>query len=281
MGWLPPPEIVQLLLHGHGVKLFPVAAEAKVPLIADNLRLASGSLGQLAQWKGLYPGCNWGLACEPSQLIVLDIDVPGAGHLEDGQPWLHRQIQEHGDLWLDCPLVQTPSGGHHFYFRWPEGIPRIISRNGVNGFAHGIHVRASGGYVVIPPSKLRLPDGSLGHYRWVTGFDVQTNPPPDWLLELLLSEVNAQLAAGPNRRRMPPDKLNADGKIAQGSRHCALFRRAAALRSRGLTEIEMLERVWEINLNSCEPPLDFESVRRQVHGAAKYPAGRRITSGGR
>jgi len=277
---LPPKEVVQLLL-GHGVKVFPVAPEAKIPLIADNLRLASGSLAQVAEWNSLYPGCNWGMACEPSRLIVLDADVLGALHAQDGQPWLERMIHEHGDQWLDCPLVQTPSGGHHFIYGWPEGIPRIVSRNGTNGFAEGIHVRASGGYVVIPPSTLRLPDGTLGHYRWVTEFDVQPPLPPDWLLELLLSETNAQPAVSSNRRRMPPDKLNAEGKVLQGSRHCALFRRAAALRARGLTEAEMLERVWRINLDSCEPPLDFESVRRQVHGAAKYPAGRRITSGGR
>jgi hypothetical protein len=157
---------------------------------------------------------------------------------------------------------------------------RIVSRNGTNGFAEGVHVRASGGYVVIPPSTLRLPDGTLAQYRWVTGFDSQPPLPPDWLLRLLLSETTSQPAAG-NHHRMPPDKLNENGKILQGSRHCALFRRAAALRARGLTEAEMLERCWQINLDSFEPPLSFEDCKRQVHGAAKYPAGRRITCGGR
>jgi hypothetical protein len=277
---LPPREVVQLLLHGHGIKLFPVAPEAKIPLIADNLRQASGALTQLAEWHGLYPGCNWGLACETSRLIVLDVDVPGAGHLEDGRPWLERMIQAHGDGWLNCPTTVTPSRGLHLYFGWPEGIPRIVSRNGTNGFALGVHVRASGAYVVTPPSTLRLPDGTLAHYRWVTGFDSQPPLPPDWLLQLLLSETASQTPAG-NHRRMPPDKLNENGKILQGSRHCAIFRRAAALRARGLTEAEMLERVWEINLSSFEPPLSYEDCARQVKGAAKYPAGRRITCGGR
>jgi hypothetical protein len=282
MRQLPPTDVIRFLIFGHGVKLFTVAALAKAPpCFPDNLRLASGILGELGEWSALFPGCNYAMACAESQRIVVDVDVPGNGHLEDGRPWVERMRQEHGDSFLDTCQVQTPSGGVQFHYAWPPGIPKIVSRNGANAFVPGVDIRASGGYALVPPSKIIMSDGTVGTYNWVwkePSFQSQPIAPPDWLLELLLTPSGSS----PNgRRHLLPEKYDADGKVRPGNRHCSLFRAACRYRSRGLTEAEMLERCWQLNVSSFEPPLSFEDCVRQVHGAAKYPPGPRITCGGR
>ena len=243
-------------------------------------------LRELSTWTAQYPQSNWAATTgSPSNRLVLDIDLPTNGHAadQDGRGWLEAMKQEHGVEWLDTPQVLTPSGGVHLHFAWPQAVPYVKSRNTVNAVAPGVHIKASGGYVAVPPSKVLLPDGVEASYTWRWKESAAPSAVPDWLLPLLLSESDR--AAGP---ALPESEkpgrtvvISPDGRIGRGSRHMSLFYAASGLRSAGATEAEMLEKLWPWNESVLDPPLDPKDFARQVHGAAKYARGRRALIGGR
>lgn len=61
-----------------------------------------------------------GIPARQNRLLIIDVDVAGASHQNDGREWWGRFCKEY-----EIPptyTVQTPSGGYHFYFRIPEAI---------------------------------------------------------------------------------------------------------------------------------------------------------------
>jgi hypothetical protein len=151
----PPEAAIELARRGYPV--FPCHPITKAPLNGDgghnkattDLRKVEGWFFKTVSNKGALIGMPTG---SPSGLIVLDVDVPGDTHEQNGFASLDV-IAEHGFSVPESPLVvQTVSGGRHFYFRRPaEGLR---SRNGI---LPGVDLKADGGYVICPPS--RRPDG--------------------------------------------------------------------------------------------------------------------------
>ncbi|GGQ77699.1 bifunctional DNA primase/polymerase [Couchioplanes azureus] len=111
---------------------------------------------------------NIGLACGPSGLVVIDLDVrkPGqqpppeladmdprdgadvfgllcARHTDDGAP----------EAW-NTYTVRTGSGGTHLYYRHPPGPPLRNTQGTRGGLGWLIDTRAHGGYVVAPGSTV-------------------------------------------------------------------------------------------------------------------------------
>lgn len=79
-----------------------------------------------------------------SGIIAIDIDPKHGGTKEavDGLAGMVSRTRTH----------RTPSGGLHLIFRYPEGVEHI--GNSVGRLAPGVDVRADGGYVVAPTSRL-------------------------------------------------------------------------------------------------------------------------------
>ncbi|MFG1976443.1 bifunctional DNA primase/polymerase [Nonomuraea fuscirosea] len=135
---------------------------------------------------------NIGIACGPSGLVVLDLDVPKPGEhpradwalpgINDGADVLASLCEQAGQpLPLETFMVRTRRGGTHLYFTTPPGIDL---RNSAGKLGWKIDTRAHGGYVVGPGSHVALPDGN-GSY------DVLHDPAPAalpaWLAERLSS----------------------------------------------------------------------------------------------
>jgi hypothetical protein len=100
-----------------------------------------------------------------SGILVLDVDGP------EGE----AELKKHGHP--ITPMVRTASGGLHLYFKHPD----TDIRTGIR-VAPGLDVKASGGYVVAPPSV--GPNGKP--YEWLVSLeDVEPAEPPDWLMGLL------------------------------------------------------------------------------------------------
>lgn len=92
-------------------------------------------------WSGV------GIATGPgSGILVLDVDGP------EGE----EQLRKHGHT--PTPIVRTASGGLHLYFKHPAHEVKTGIR-----VAPGLDVKASGGYVVAPPSI--GPNGKP--YEWI------------------------------------------------------------------------------------------------------------------
>ncbi|MFG2002088.1 bifunctional DNA primase/polymerase [Spirillospora sp. NPDC048911] len=131
-----------------------------------------------------------GIACGPSGLVVIDLDVPEPGE-EPSERWALPGVGDGADVLavlaeragavvdFDTFAVATPRGGMHLYYTAPTGS-RIGNRAGDRGTGLGwkVDVRGWGGYVLAPPST------NTGRpYRLI--HDTAPAPLPPWLTGLL------------------------------------------------------------------------------------------------
>ncbi|MFI6178551.1 bifunctional DNA primase/polymerase [Nonomuraea sp. NPDC051191] len=140
---------------------------------------------------------NIGIACGPSGLVVLDLDVPKPDEhpppdwsrpgINDGADVLASLCEQAGQpLPLETFTVRTRRGGTHLYFTTPADTDL---RNTAGRLGWKIDTRAHGGYVVGPGSVVDLSDGT-GSYDVL--HDATPIPLPHWLVRRL-----TQPAPGP------------------------------------------------------------------------------------
>jgi hypothetical protein len=168
-----------------GFSIFPLLPGEKRPhkLAPNGFKDASADPEQIAAWWREAPKANVGLWPGGSGLLVLDVDVKkGAGGLES----LASLEAQHGPL-PACPVVETPSGGLHYYFRVPAG--RTFD-NKTGSLPKGIDVRSASGYVVAPPSWSVAEKKA---YRWREGAGLDLGFPemPAWLVDALTPKPRA------------------------------------------------------------------------------------------
>ena len=68
-------ETMALHLAGLGMMIFPMKANEKRPQITDWPNNASSDPSQIKAWFKQFKNMNSGIACEPSGLVVVDLDV--------------------------------------------------------------------------------------------------------------------------------------------------------------------------------------------------------------
>jgi putative DNA primase/helicase len=220
-GWCPIP-IQRGTKHPALDKLDPYLSR---PATAEELRSWS--------WPGV------GLVTGPvSGVLVLDVDgLEGESELKKyGHP--------------ATPTARTPSGGMHLYFKHPEHHVRTRIK-----VAPGLDVKASGGYVVAPPSA--GPNGQP--YEWILSPDeTELADPPEWLMWLVERE-RAKGPAVPVGERIPP-----------GKRNDILASLAGTMRRRGMGEGEIVAALQVTNDQRCQPPLEAEEVEKIAASVARY-----------
>jgi hypothetical protein len=170
-----------------GWHVFPCAAGEKRPALRGNWQdLATTSPDQIRDWWTRAP-YNIGIACGPSGLVVIDLDMPhdvddgedaadGALFPLSGADILSGLAQQHGERYPGGTyIVDTPSGGCHLYFS-VAGDARV--RNSAGAVGPHIDVRADGGYVVGAGSRIG------GRAYRARGRRVPA-PLPSWLARLV------------------------------------------------------------------------------------------------
>lgn len=176
--------------------IFPLGMLGKRPVEDGGFHNASCDEKRVSEWWFARPGANIGLVTgKASGVDVLDIDVKKA----DGFASLAELCASHGPL-PETSVVETPSGGRHFYFRHHEGVGRRI------GLWTGIDVLGDGGYVVAPPS--RTPSGV---YRTVERRRIA--PWPAWILPLIVAKREAP-PPGPRARPASMGRHTTYGRVA-------------------------------------------------------------------
>ena len=90
-----------------------------------------------------------GIPCRQNNIIVIDLDVEGITHKNDGREfWANFSLQNNIPKTY---TVRTPSGGYHFYFRLPMSInPDTFSPP--SSLAPGVDVKWNG-WVGAPPTQ--------------------------------------------------------------------------------------------------------------------------------
>ena len=227
--------------HRGGWCPIPIKEKSKEPNLLElrpylNRRATKEELGAWS-WSGV------GIVTGPlSGVLVLDVDGP------EGE----AELRKHGHP--ATPMVRTASGGLHLYFKHPDqGV-----RTGIR-VAPGLDVKASGGYVVAPPSL--GPNGK--RYEWIVSpEDAELAAPPEWLMRILASP------------RFKPPAGAVGERIPSGQRNRVLASIAGTMRRRGMGEPEILAALQVSNEKRCEPPLEAEEVAKIAASVARYePAG--------
>jgi hypothetical protein len=191
-------------LAARGWHVFPCAPGGKRPALRENWQqLATADTERVRDWWTRSP-FNIGVACGPSGLVVVDLDVSRGTVPRDDAPRddasqgdasrgvspesgtgdrvpghgtdvLAELCRAHGEPYPAATYaVATPSGGHHLYFSAPES--RV--RNSAGRLGPLIDVRADGGYVVAAGSR-------IGRRAYVVMDEIGPAPLPAWIAGLL------------------------------------------------------------------------------------------------
>jgi hypothetical protein len=187
---------------------------------------------------------NIGIACEPSNIVVLDVDI---GQKKDGTWKKGRESLAAIDDKLDpTRTASTGSGGIHIVYARP---PDYQTGSKI-GFAEGLDL-ISNGYVIAAPSN----HYSGGYYGWHNQAPI--TPLPVYLRSVARAGQTAATSI----------KADAAGvtKIEEGGRNNALFRFGAALYSSSAMAADtLLAALWAENTARFSPPLGETEVRQIV-----------------
>ena len=185
-----------------GWHVFPCSPGSKRPALRESWQvIATTDPDRIRSWWAREP-YNIGIACGPSGLAVVDLDVDagdavdagrdgrdGPGGPASGAASLERLSRAHGQRYPDGTYsVDTPSGGCHLYFTAP-GTP---VRNSAGRLGPLIDIRADGGYVIGAGSR-------IGSRAYAARGDVLplTLPFPGWLARLLADDPRPPQSAPP------------------------------------------------------------------------------------
>ncbi|MGW5479679.1 bifunctional DNA primase/polymerase [Streptomyces sp. NPDC004008] len=152
-----------------GWHVFPLRPGSKQPALhgADRCRNSGDCAGGHLKWEQRASTdphrivqcwerspANIAIATGPSNLVVIDLDVPkekSSSDTPDGVTFFLALCERAGQPWPDTYTVRTPSGGMHLYFNAPPGI-RLSNTAGK--LAPLVDTRAWGGYVVAAGSTI-------------------------------------------------------------------------------------------------------------------------------
>lgn len=266
---LPLPKVL------HGCKVFPIIAGTKHPATENGWKDATDDAAQIEQWKRDFPGCNWAVACGPSDLFVFDIDPNGIAAwkaIVAADPDIQKAIGE-------AFTVRTPRGGFHYYFRGngPSTASRIAegidTRGGIRGEDGRIY---SGGYVLLPGSHTEN-----GGYEEVGAGKLLALPEP---VRALVPERKKGETHGLEKPLQPDNPRNiqwcrdliesyvSNGRVSvqgKGGNNLA-FQVVASILDKGISPATGFDLLWEHWNPHCQPPWDDWELEQLVRNAAEY-----------
>ncbi len=174
------PQMLEVALRyadEFGLRVVPIRPGSKAPDMNDWPRLATRDSKVIGDWwSNGHAGCGVGVATGAgSDVFVLDVD--DNGREKRGGDSLDDLVREHGEL-PETPLVLTPGGGLHYYWRWPGFALRET-------LGPWLDIRAEGRQVLAPPSI--HPNGKPYIWEHLHRPSVLWPPAeaPAWMLEAL------------------------------------------------------------------------------------------------
>ena len=241
-----------------GQPVFPCkssGAKAKAPLTRNGLLDATTDKDQIRDWLKRFPDAALAI---PTGIIwdVLDVDekptADGRAHLD----YLRRVGLLNGCKFV----VKTPSGGYHLYFK---STPTLTNK--AHGASLGLDVRAKGGYVLVPPSKM-----DAGEYENVGDTTGGDDTP------LLWNSIVSALAPVDQTTKNPIPLLPSERKSSisalrewlsvrqSGERNNALHWAVCRCLDSGIDPYELVEAAQLCGLGSDEIELTISSAIRRV-----------------
>lgn len=286
---------VALRAQARGFHIFPVTPMGKTPhrLAGSWGETATNDINQIIHfWTRLDPNANVGIACAPSQLLVVDLDMPKEPWKLRGTEWEYVH-QAYGPYVSGLDLidemaykladenpfqaynqtytVRTGSGGVHLYYAWPAHWPKISQASPAKGV---IDVRGNGGqwggYV--------LAEGCVtdkGPYQ-------EMNPtppglPPEWIRHLVAEKPVVKISRPQGLRQ--PGAISWSGLVdsvrhaGQGNRNNALHWAARAMCSDQAPEEEALKVLGPPAEEAGLQPFEIERTIQSAYRAQRRKEG--------
>ena len=259
------------IYHGLGLSVIPVRKDKKPLIKWQPYQKEKAGPEKLIEWWRKWPDANIGLVTGAiSDFMVVDVDSQ-AGH-DALSEFLPDNIQ--------TPVVKTPSGGWHYYFRYQKGLvnrARVIT---------DCDVRTDGGYVVAPASV-----GANGKaYSFVQGLgirDVSLASMPDMLFSILQGGgphcQNASTSEQSNKveytyigavdnlpdvHTSPRMSTSVHIDFSKGGRDEALFRLANCLVKGGMSHTTIQKYLLFFG-EHCSPPFPEKEIQAKIQSALK------------
>ena len=233
-----------------GWRMLPTKKD-KSPLIGSWRKECTDKKETLEGWFNKRPHIGIGIACEESNLFVLDLDVKDN---KNGIIAL-EQLEAENESLPETLIADTQSGGRHYYFNRPEGG----AQNSVDKIAHGIDVRCDGGYAVAPPSFSNTQSG----YVWYDGEpnEVPIADVPNWLLDLAINQVADVIPINRVQQRRG-GVWDGSTDIQEGKRNDAMISYVGLLIQRGGVIQVIYERAHRANRRHLQPPLPDDELNK-------------------
>jgi len=259
-----------------GCKVFPCLPGSKDPALnyAWQTR-ATEDPKQVAEWSAQMDGLNWGVACGPSGLFVIDVDPNGLNtwaQMQEANPDLKRAVQ-------NAFTVKTPRGGFHHYFKGYGPTTVCAIADGIDTRGGYLDDRTgkmkSTGYVVLPGSKTNVGEyvalGGVLDYMPEAIRAIVPEKKKGSVLGLARDPAKDQ----PRNVQWAKDLLNsyvAEGRVSvegHGGNNTA-FQVAASILDKAISPglaFELLDELWNPH---CSPAWEDWELERIVDNASKY-----------
>ncbi len=232
---VPPIVEAALAYARNGWPVFPLHNKKPYEYISPGVKShgykdATTDEETIREWWTYHPGATIGLATgSVSGVIVLDIDPPEGYYNLKGLQTTYSPLP-------DTRRSRTGNKGLHYFFEYPSDGNTYRNAVGLNNH-EGVDIRATGGYVVLPPSKLY---GRLA-YKWGNP-QTPIAPLPIWLSALMIAEREQRELIPQNLRfaRNPGEKWlqQALTKAKEGNRNDVGFWLACQLRDDRISELQ-------------------------------------------
>lgn len=190
----PESRVFALAYARRSWRIAPIPQGSKHPRFNDWGSAATTDAQLIEQWYATHRNDGVGIVTgRQSGLLVVDIDTAND---KRGDESLLDLEATYGKL-PETAEVVTGSGGRHLYYRIGADTPHIANSAGRLG--PGIDIRCEGGQVVAPPS---IHPETGARYEW----EASSHPDsivdaPEWLIELLTTVVDADMAPREARQR--------------------------------------------------------------------------------
>ena len=203
-----------------------------------------------------------GLAPEGSGFFVVDIDIKkGINGLES----LEEKFEDFEIMDDQYLCAQTPSGGLHFPFQYPDGNPIKTTSDVLTG----VDIRGDGGYITVEPSKNLIDEEWIG-YQW-NNIELPVSPCLPWV-EKLLAISNERTVVhtidGKQQSVIDVDAMLKNG-VSEGARDESLFKLACICRSYEV-DIDTATITIQYVADKCNPPVSSDIVNKKIKSAYSY-----------
>lgn len=247
-----PSETLKMLEFG--MRLLPVRAKQKKPLVPDWPKEATTDRAQIDKWAREYPNCNWGIATgRESGVFVVDVDG------EEGERTVQRLTEEHGEAWKNTYSVTTANGFHLYYANPPD----VTINSNVKRIAPGLDMRGEGGQAIAPGSI--HPSGIVYSIK----ADLPIADAEPWLLDLILNPRSKSQSKNPSTALAVTFGAS-QVEAGEGSRNSTLTMLAGGMRRKAMAYESIAAALLQENQKRCKPPLGEDEVLSIARSVSKY-----------